>query len=50
MPQEPLKKLGAKWSWSKLRYKHPSKSGIRYVLTRIDAAMLDAITCKCIFA
>jgi predicted transposase YbfD/YdcC len=50
MPQELLKKLGAKWSWFKLRYKHPSKSAIRYVLTRIDAAVLDTITCTWIFA
>ena len=39
MPQELLEKLGAKWSWFKLRYKYPSKSAIRYVLTRIDAAV-----------
>ena len=45
MPQALLKKLGAKWSWFKLRYNYPGKSAIRYVLTRIDAAMLDAITC-----
>jgi hypothetical protein len=45
MPQELLKKLGAKWSWFKLRYNYPSKSAIRYVLIRIDAAVLDAITC-----
>ena len=50
MPQELLKKLGAKWNWFKLRYKNPSKSAIRYVLTRIDAAVLDAITCAWIFA
>ena len=50
MPQELLKKLGAKWSWFKLRYNYPSKSAIRYVLTRIDAAVLDAITCAWIFA
>jgi len=49
MPQELLKRLGAKWSWFKLRYKYPSKSAIRYVLTRIDAAMLDAISCAWIF-
>jgi len=45
MPQELLKKLEAKWSWFKLRYNYPSKSAIRYVLIRIDAAVLDAITC-----
>ena len=49
-PQELLKKLGAKWSWFKFRYKYPSKSAIRYVLTRIDAAVLDAVTCTWIFA
>jgi predicted transposase YbfD/YdcC len=50
MPQELLRKLGAKWSWFKLSYNYPSKSAIRYVLTRIDAAMLDTITCAWIFA
>jgi DDE family transposase len=45
MPQELLKKLEVKWSWFKLRYNYPSKSAIRYVLIRIDAAVLDAITC-----
>ncbi len=50
MPQELLKKLGAKWSWFKLRYSYPSKSAIRYVLIRIDAAVLDAITCAWISA
>ncbi len=50
MPQELLKKLGAKWSWFKLRYSCPGKSAIRYVLIRIDAAMLDAITCAWISA
>lgn len=49
MPQELLKKLGARWSWFKLRYAYPSKSAIRYLLTRIDAAALDAITCSWIF-
>ena len=50
MPQDLLKKLGAKWSWFKLRYTFPGKSAIRYVLTRIDADRLDAITCAWIFA
>lgn len=50
MPQELLKKLGAKWSWFKLCYNYPSKSAIRYLLIRIDAAALDAITCAWIFA
>jgi predicted transposase YbfD/YdcC len=44
VPQSLLKKLGAKWCWFGLRYKHPSKSTIRNVLTRIDAAALDRIT------
>ena len=50
MPQELLRKLGARWSWFKLRYSYPSKSAIRYVLVRIDAAVLDAITCAWISA
>ena len=50
MPQELLKKLGAKWSWFKLRYNYPSKSAIRYLLIRIDAAVLYSITCAWIFA
>lgn len=29
MPQELLRKLGAKWSWFKLCYNYPSKSAIR---------------------
>ena len=33
-----------------LRYKYPSKSTIRSVLTRIDAAELDMITCAWLFA
>ena len=44
IPQPLLKKLGAEWSWFRLRYKHPSESTIRNVLTRIDAAALDLIT------
>jgi len=44
VPQPLLKKLGAKWCWFGLRYKHPSESTIRNVLTRIDAAALDRIT------
>src|SRR6266852_6365042 len=44
IPQPLLKKLGAEWSWFRLRYKHPSESTIRNVLTRIDAAALDQIT------
>src|SRR5208283_4864538 len=50
MPQSLLGKLGAEWSWFRLRYKHPSKSTIRSVLTRIDAAELDMITCAWLFA
>jgi len=42
--QSLLKKLGAEWNWFTLRYKYPSKSTIRNVLTRIDAAELDRIT------
>jgi predicted transposase YbfD/YdcC len=44
IPQHLLKKLGAEWNWFRLRYKHPSESTIRNVLTRIDAAGLDLIT------
>jgi hypothetical protein len=50
MPQSLLRKLGAEWSWFRLRYKHPSRSTIRNVLTRIDAAGLDSITCAWLFA
>ncbi len=42
--QHLLKKLGAEWNWFRLRYKHPSGSTIRNVLTRIDAAELDILT------
>ena len=44
IPQPVLKKLGAEWCWFMLRYKYPSESTIRNVLTRIDAAELDKIT------
>jgi len=44
IPQPLLKKLGAEWCWFRIRYKHPSESTIRNVLTRIDAAQLDLIT------
>jgi predicted transposase YbfD/YdcC len=44
IPQPLLKKLGAEWNWFRLRYKYPSESTIRNVLTRIDAAELDLIT------
>ena len=49
MSQPLLKKAGAEWCWFRLRYKHPSKSTIRNVLTRIDAAELDLITGTWIF-
>ena len=49
-PSPLLRKLGAEWSWFRLRCKHPSKSTIRSVLTRIDAAELDMITCAWLFA
>ena len=42
--QSLLKKLGAEWNWFTLRYKYPSKSTIRNVLTGIDASELDRIT------
>jgi len=44
IPQPLLRKLGAGWCWFRLRYKHPSESTIRNVLTRIGAAGLDLIT------
>ena len=44
MPQSLLRKLGAEWSWFRLRCKHPSESTIRNVLTRINAAQLDLVT------
>ena len=44
VPQHLLKKMGAEWNWFRLRYKHPSESTIRNVLTRIDAAELDIVT------
>lgn len=44
IPQSLLKKLGAEWNWFRLRYKHPSESTIRNVLTGISAAELDLIT------
>jgi predicted transposase YbfD/YdcC len=50
IPQPLLKKLGAQWSWFRFRYKHPSESTIRNVLTRIDAAELDLITGTWLFA
>ena len=50
IPQPLLKKLGAEWNWFRLRYKHPSESTIRNVLTRIDAAELDLITGAWLYA
>jgi predicted transposase YbfD/YdcC len=50
IPQPMLKKLGAGWNWFRLRYKHPSESTIRNVLTRISAAELDLITGGWLFA
>lgn len=50
IPQRLLGKLGAEWSWFRLRYKYPSQSTIRNVLTRIDAAELDLITGAWLFA
>jgi hypothetical protein len=42
--------MGAEWNWFRLRYKHPSESTIRNVLTRIDAAELDIITGAWLYA
>ncbi len=50
MPQELMRKLGAKWNWFKFRYGYPGKSAIRRALIRIDAARLGAVTCAWIFA
>ncbi len=50
IPQPLLRKLGAEWSWFRLRYKYPSESTIRNVLTRIDAAELDLVTGAWLFA
>ena len=50
IPQPLLRKLGAEWSWFRLRYKYPSESTIRNVLTRVDAAELDRITGAWLFA
>lgn len=50
MSQNLLKKLGARWSFFSHRYIHPSRSTIRFLLTRIDAAALDEITCAWIFS
>ena len=50
IPQHLLKKMGAEWNWFRLRYKHPSESTIRNVLTRIDAAELDIITGTWLYA
>ena len=50
IPQSLLKRLGGKWCWFRFRYKHPSESTIRNVLTRIDAARLDLITGAWLFA
>jgi predicted transposase YbfD/YdcC len=50
LAQSLLKKLGSEWDWFRLRYKYPSKSTIRNVLTRIDAAELDRITGTWLYA
>ena len=50
IPQPLLRKLGAEWSWFRLRYKYPSESTIRNVLTKVDAAELDRITGAWLFA
>ncbi len=50
IPQHLLKKMGAEWDWFRLRYKHPSESTIRNVLTRVDAAELDTITGAWLYA
>jgi predicted transposase YbfD/YdcC len=50
IPQPLLKKMGAKWCWFRLRYTYPAKTTIRNVLTKIDAATLDAVTCAWIFS
>ena len=49
MPRPLLKKPGAKWDWFNFRYSYPSMQTIRNVLTGIDAAGLDRITCAWLF-
>ena len=50
IPRPLLRKLGAGWCWFRLRYKYPSASTVRNVLTRVDAAQVDAITGAWLFA
>lgn len=42
-------KLGARWDWFKFCRKVPCAGTIRLVLTAIDAAELDRITCAWLF-
>jgi predicted transposase YbfD/YdcC len=44
--QETLIKLGSGWDWHKRRYRWPSKSVIRSVLTGIDSDQMDRIVGK----
>src|SRR6185437_15451055 len=44
--QEMLTRLGAQWDWHKRRYRCPSKTVIRNVLSGIDGDELDRITGK----
>jgi predicted transposase YbfD/YdcC len=50
IPRPLLKKLGAGWCWFTLRYKYPSASTVRNVLTRVDAAEMDLVTGAWLFA
>jgi hypothetical protein len=50
MPQPLLRKLGARWDWFSARWKFPGAGTIRRVLTRVDAALLDKVTCDWILA
>ncbi len=50
MPQPLLRNLGARWDWFSARWKFPGAGTIRLALTRLDAAVLDKVTCDWILA
>lgn len=50
MPQSLLQKLGAKWNWFGSRCQCPGEKAIREVLKKVDAEMLDNITCAWVFS
>jgi hypothetical protein len=49
IPQETLMALGAEWDWHQNRYRWPSKTVFRNVLSGIDGGELDRITGKWLF-